>query len=152
VIGRIGSLAAATLVLSAASVSAGEAPAVPPFIQNQLAKRAGATAFVPTRLPFHYRYRSFSVAPGTAKVTLRFADNRFAPSPTRTVTFTASRFTGARCAAGKRKTLQLAGNKVYWDGTRAWRCQGGVILAAVGANLPDSALGRVVASALRARR
>jgi hypothetical protein len=148
---KMGSLTLAALVLHAAAAAAVTAPAVPPFIQSQLVKRAGTTAYVPTRLPFHYRYRSFTVAPGTAKVTLRFTDSRFAPSPTRTLTFTASRFTGTSCGAGKLKTLQLAGNKVYWDGTRAWRCQDGVILAAVGANLPDSALGRVVASALRAR-
>jgi hypothetical protein len=148
---RIGSLAAAALVLSPVGAPAATTPAVPLFIQHRLVQRAAATAYVPTRLPFRYRYRSFGVASGTATVTLRFADSRFAPSPTHTLTFTARRFTGTSCAAGKLKTLQLAGNKVYWDGTRAWRCQNGVILAAVGANLPDAALGRVVASALRAR-
>jgi hypothetical protein len=48
----------------------------------------------------------------------------------------------------------MGGNKVFWDGTVAWRCVAGpggrlVKIAASGPNLPDVALGRVSASGKR---
>jgi hypothetical protein len=78
---------------------------------------------------------------------------RFGPEP---ASLTARRFGGtlASCGDGREKTLQMGGNKVYWDGEVAWRCVRGadgraVKLAASGPNLPDVALGRVVASGKR---
>ena len=73
--------------------------------------------------------------------------------------FTAEPFAGtlASCADGKQKTLQLDGNKVYWDNAVAWRCVRGtdgklVKLTASGPKLPDVALGIVVASGKRIAR
>jgi hypothetical protein len=72
------------------------------------------------------------------------------------VLFGAEPFRGslASCPDGKTKTLQLDGNKVYWDGTVAWRCvrtpAGRLVkMTATGPNLPDVALGIVVASGKR---
>ncbi len=78
-------------------------------------------------------------------LTIRLVDPRYASAARHRITFTAKRFTGD-CTAGKLKTMQLDGNKVYWDGTNAWRCVRGVKLSASGPNLPDVALGQVVAS------
>jgi hypothetical protein len=135
-------------------VIAAPAPVVPPFIQQLVRRRAGELAYIPTRVPFGYRYRSYTWR--DARLTIRLVDPRY-PNPARhTVLFGARRFAGtaASCADGKTKTLQLDGNRVYWDGTVAWRCvraPGGrlVQLTASGPTLPDVALGIVVASGKR---
>jgi len=62
----------------------------------------------------------------------------------------------AACAnwGGAQKTLQMAGNKVYWSNGTAWRCvtdrngRGHVLAALQGGALPDVALAMVVASGL----
>jgi hypothetical protein len=146
-------------LLSALLVSAAQAatpPVVPAFVQGLLTARAGELAYVPTRLPFRYRYRSYRYDPAAEVVTLRFADSRFAVTVGHSLVFTVERFPGAfsTCGDGRQKTLQMGGNKVYWDGSVAWRCQrsqrGGIVkLLAAGPNLPDVALGRVVASGKR---
>jgi hypothetical protein len=145
--------AAAALALAASSAAA-SAPAVPPFVQKLVAARAGDLAYVPTRLPFRYRYRAYRYDAATGMLTLRFVDVRFANAAKHTLFLTAEPFGGAfeTCGDGRQKTLQMGGNKVYWDGGVAWRCQrtsGGRIvkLLASGPGLPDVALGRVVASA-----
>lgn len=141
----------ALLVLAALPASAVAAvPAVPPFIQGLVAKKAAALAYVPTRLPFRYRYTSYRAT--TAGVTLRFDDVRYARTGAHAVTVTVAPFGKplATCGAGRSKSLQMDGNKVYWDGTDAWRCvrreSRTVRVSARGPNLPDVALGRVVAS------
>jgi hypothetical protein len=129
-------------------------PVVPPFIQNLVRAKAGGLAYVPTRVPFRYRY----VGHGWKKsiLTIRIADRRFPLDGRRSLAFTVRSFGGtlAGCGDGREKTLQMDGNKVYWDGEVAWRCVRGpdgrtVRLAASGPNLPDVALGRVVASGKR---
>jgi hypothetical protein len=135
-------------------VIAAPAPVVPPFIQHLVQRRAGELGYVPTRAPFRYRYRSYTWLDG--RLTIRLVDRRYTNAARHTVLFDAERFGGstASCANGKQKTLQLDGNRVYWDGTVAWRCvrtPGGrlVKLSATGPNLPDVALGIVVASGKR---
>ena len=129
-------------------------PVVPPFIQKLVRAKAGALAYLPTRVPFRYRYVGYGWRGGV--VTIKVADRRFAIDGRHSLAFTARRFGGtlATCGAGRQKTLQMDGNKVYWDGASAWRCLRGtdgrlVRIAASGANLPDVALGRVVASGKR---
>jgi hypothetical protein len=107
-------------------------------------------------VPFGYRYTGYTWLPGARQLTFRFDDRRYARNGKHALRFTAQPFTGtlASCADGKQKTLQLDGNKVYWDGSVAWRCVHGangrlVKLLAAGAKLPDSALGIVVASGKR---
>jgi hypothetical protein len=146
-------LAAAAL---AAPAAAATKPAVPVFIQKAAKAKAGALAYAPTRLPFRYSYLRYRWAPASKQLTLWFADTRFPVNGKHTLAVTTQPFAGtlASCADGKQKTMQLDGNKVYWDGQVAWRCvagQGGknVKILASGPNLPDSALGIVASSVKR---
>ena len=147
--------ALAVAALLPASLSAAKAsPVVPPFIQKLVRSKAGGLAYVPTRVPFRYRYVGYGWKGRV--LTIRIADRRFPLDGRRSLAFTARRFGGtlASCGDGREKTLQMGGNKVYWDGEAAWRCVRGpdgraVRLAASGPNLPDVALGRVVASGKR---
>ena len=131
--------------VAAAGVTASQ-PLVPTFIQQLVKRKAGPLAYAPTRAPFRYRYESFTWK--SPVLTIRFVDPRYENAARHRVTFTARR-SGGDCAAGKVKTLQLDGNRVYWNGTLAWRCVRGVKLSASGPNLPDVALGQVVASVKR---
>jgi hypothetical protein len=135
-------------------VIAAPVPVVPPFIQHLVQRRAGELAYVPTRAPFRYRYRSYTWRDG--RLTIRLVDVRDPNSTRHTVLFGTQRVGGtlASCASGKRKTLQLDGSKVYWNGIVAWRCvrapSGHLVkLTAAGPNLPDVALGIVAASGKR---
>jgi hypothetical protein len=153
---RILPIALALLVPTATAATAASVPTLPPFIEKLVVSKAGPLAAAPTRLPLRYRYRAYKWNRAQRTLTLLFADTRFPIDGRHTITFTASRFPGplARCGAGKSKTLQMGGNKVYWDGSVAWRCVRGsdgrnVALRASAPNLPDVALGRVIASAKR---
>jgi hypothetical protein len=148
----------ATLVaaaVAAATASAAEPkPLVPSFIQKLVRAKAGALAYVPTRSPIGYRYSAYKWN-GRA-LTIKLADWRFPVDGRHSVTVTAQRHGGtlASCGYGREKTLQMGGNKVYWNGELAWRCVRGANgrlfkLAASGPNLPDVALGRVMASVKR---
>jgi hypothetical protein len=145
----------AAVALVPASLSAATPrPVVPPFIQKLVLAKAGGLAFVPTRVPFRYRYVGYGW--NGRELRIKVADRRFPLDGRHTLAFTARRFGGtlASCGNGREKTLQMGGNKVYWDGKVAWRCvRGGggrlVKIAAAGPNLPDVALGRVVASGRR---
>lgn len=144
----------ASLVAAGAAQAASPRPAVPPFVEALLVRRADGLAYVPTRLPFRYAYGSYGWDAARRVETLRFGDARFPPRAKRTLVFTAEPFGGplARCGDGRESTLQMGGNKVYWDGAVAWRCvrgAGGLIVrvSAVHATYPRFALGRVVASA-----
>jgi hypothetical protein len=140
--------------LPASLAAAKPQPVVPPFIQKLVRTKAGALAYVPTRVPFRYRYVGYGWRGRV--VTITVADRRFPLDGRHSLAFTARRFGGtlSTCGAGRQKTLQMGGNKVYWDGTVAWRCLRGrdgrlVRINASGPNLPDVALGRVVASGKR---
>ena len=146
----------ATLVVAvvAAAALAAEAvagtPLVPPFIQGLVAKRAGATAYVPTRAPLRYEYASYTWDAGHRTLTIRLVDKRFANRAAHTVAFTARPFRGD-CAARNEKSYQVDGNKTYSSTGVAWRCLNGVKLSAAGPNLPEVALAQVVASGKRVR-
>jgi hypothetical protein len=145
---------AGLLLLATPAARASSTAVVPPFIQQLARAKAGALAYVPTRVPLHYRYVGYGWNRGTLRIKL--ADRRFPLDGRHSLAFTAQRFGGtlARCGDGRQRTLQMGGNRVYWDGAQAWRCVRGsdgrlVRLAASGPNLPDVALGRVVASGKR---
>lgn len=163
-------LAAALVTASAAGAASGAfTPAwtyVPAALRARLAAAAGGTLYLPARTPLFYRYRAGAdVRNGV--LSARFVDRvrirqgvwrwtgksflwRVRPLPAAVVCAT---WTDAD------KTLQLAGNKVYWsaDGT-AWRCvtdrrgRRHVLTASEGGALPDVALARVVASGLEVAR
>jgi hypothetical protein len=145
---------AAAACLPASLSAAKPKPVVPPFIQKLVLAKAGGLAYVPTRVPFRYRYVGYGW--NGRELTIKVADRRFPLDGRHSLAFTARRFGGtlASCGDGREKTLQMGGNKVYWDGEVAWRCVLGlggrlVRIAAAGPNLPDVALGRVVASGKR---
>jgi hypothetical protein len=152
-------VAGALMLAAVSAVSAAAAspkPIVPVFIQTLVREKAGSLAYVPTRTPFGHRYVRYRWDTPRRLLTITLADRRFPVDGRHSVAFTARRFTGtlASCGDGREKTLQMGGNKVYWDGTLAWRCVRGadgrlVRIAASGPNLPDVALGRVVASGRR---
>jgi hypothetical protein len=127
---------------------------MPAFVQKLVHARAGVVTHVPTRVPIAYRYAAYRW--NGRMLTIVLADRRFPVDGRHSIAFTARRFGGtlASCGNGRAKTLQMGGNKVYWNGEVAWRCIRGpngrlVRVAASGPNLPDVALGRVVASAKR---
>jgi hypothetical protein len=151
---RLVAVLSALLLVSAPAAAAKSTPVVPPFIQQLTQAKAGVLAYVPTRVPFRYRYVGHRW--NGRVLEIRVADRRFRLDRRHSVAFTAQRFRGtlASCGSGRERTLQMGGNKVYWDGAVAWRCVRGsdgrlVRLAASGPNLPDVALGRVVASGKR---
>ena len=152
-----GLAAIAVAAFAAASVSAAKPqPVVPPFIQKLVQVKAGTLSYVPTRVPFRYRYLRYRWDGVRRVLTITVADRRFPADGRHSVAFTARRVGGtlASCGAGREKTLQMGGNKVYWDGETAWRCVRGadgqlVRITAAGPNLPDVALGRVAASGKR---
>jgi hypothetical protein len=132
-------------------------PVVPPFIQHVIEEKAGALAYVPTRPPFGYRYRSYTWDAAGKRLTIRLHDRHYAVSnANRTVAVTAEWFRGtlAACGNGNEKSYQVDGNKVFSaGGDLAWRCVRGaggriVKIAAAGRNLPASALA-IVASSVR---
>jgi hypothetical protein len=144
------------LLVAAAAPAAAAAPLVPTTVQRAVRTKATALAYAPTRAPANYRYLSYGWDAGERQLTIRLHDRHYAVSNDRhTVAFTAERFGRplAACAAGKTKTIQYDGNKVYWDGTTAWRCvagpKGNVRLSATGPSLPDVALALVVSSGRR---
>ncbi len=116
--------------------------------------KAGALAYVPTRIAIGFRYRGWSFRSGTLAITFRDRASRL-------LRFTAARRAGD-CAAGKQTSFQLDGNKVYWSptpaGQKAWRCVTGAngrqIELAVDTPMPPTAfaasgLGIVAASGKR---
>jgi hypothetical protein len=147
------SVLAVLVVAAAVASTAGAAtqPVVPTFTQQQIAKRVPRLAYVPARIPTGYRYFRWAVGGSALRIWFR---NRAKHD----VVFVAA-LRKTPCAAGKEKTFQMGGNKVYWSHTaneqQAWRCVDGVQLVAATSQPPtrfaDVGLGRVAASGHRIR-
>lgn len=144
-------LAVAAAAIAASTASAAPQPIVPTFTQKQIAKRAPQLAYVPARIAIGYRYHHWSFAGGALRIWFR-------NSAQHEIVFVAAKQRGT-CTAGKEKTFQMGGNKVYWGHTsneqEAWRCVDGVRLVAATPQSPtafaDVGLGRVAASGHRIR-
>jgi hypothetical protein len=144
-------LAAAVLVPARAAAAA--KPLVPAFVQQLVAKRAPALAYVPARGAIPYRYRNFKVQRGVLRIW--FANRN---EPSKTILFSARAFRGT-CRAGASKSFQMAGVKTWYgsDGAtqRAWRCLHGRKLTASTTMGPrrfaDAGLARIAASGHRVR-
>jgi hypothetical protein len=148
---RIAGLLLLTLVVTAAA-SAAVGP-VPSRSQQAIEKRASTLAYVPARVPTGWRYYRWAFTPTPPALRIWFRNKA-----RQEITFVASPLRGA-CQAGREKTFQLDGNKVYWSHTaneqQAWRCVGKVRLT-VATPLPptkfsDTGLGIVAASGHRVR-
>jgi hypothetical protein len=102
-----------------ATALAAAAPLVPTHSQQAIRQKLPQLAYVPTRIPPGFRYYKWET---TTRPLLRIT---FRNRALQTITFEASFQQGA-CVAGKQKTLQLDGNRVYWSqtaaGQQAWRC------------------------------
>lgn len=103
-----------------ASVAAAAAPTVPVRSQQAIKQRTKLYAYVPARVPLGFRYYRWSFTPKPAALRLVFRNKAGWE-----IAFVASPQAG--CAgAGKERSFQLDGNKVYWSHTateqQAWRC------------------------------
>lgn len=144
--------------LAAASAAAASAPTVPVRSQQAIERRTKLYAYIPARIPLGFRYYRWSFTPSPPALRIAFRNKTgweivFSASP------------GAGCTgAGKEKTFQLDGNKVYWAHTaseqQAWRCvvgrNGRPIRLTASTTVPptkfaDSGLGRVAAAGRRIR-
>ncbi len=168
----IGAACLAAAAAVAGSATAGSTPAwsyVPAPLRTKLAVQSGGSLFLPARTPLFYRYRSgATVTGGALSATFRNRVRvrqgvwrwtrqtflwRVTPLPA-----------GGVCASwqAREKTMQLAGNRVFWSptaaGGSAWRCVSDrrgrtlVLSASRGGKLPDVALGAVVASGVDVSR
>jgi hypothetical protein len=143
-------LAGATAATAAATAYA---PPVPTRSQQAIKARTPQYAYAPARVPTGWRYYKWTFTRSPAALRIWFRDKA-----KHEITFIASPLHGA-CAAGREKSFQLDGNKVYWSHTvneqQAWRCVGSVRMT-VATSLPptkfaDSGLGIVAASGHRIR-
>jgi hypothetical protein len=118
-------LALASLLLLTVGVGAAAAQPVPASVEQQIAKRAGIESYTPARMMTGWHYVRWQYVPGELRVWFTNRSNwqvEFVVTPRLT----------ASCDAGKQKTFQLDGNKVYWSQTtnpmvdryqqQAWRC------------------------------
>jgi hypothetical protein len=146
------------VVMVAAAVAAAPAAAASRPVSGAallaIDKRAGFRNYLPTRMLVGFTYASWS-KPGSV-LTVRFRNKAG-----RTVVWTVAPMQGA-CDAGRQKSFQLAGNKVWWKqdakSQQAWRCvfgQDGKPLRLTASSttpptkLADVGLGTVAASAKR---
>lgn len=131
-------------------------PPVPPVAQARIHAKAPTLAYVPTRIPIGFRYRRWSYEQGAVRIWFR---NKTGWE----IVFVAVANRGD-CRAGREKTFQLAGNKIFWAQTaneqQAWRCLVGrsgrqIRLVAATVQPPnkfaDVGLGSIVTSARRIR-
>lgn len=118
----VASVVLTAALAASASARAASTPVVPVFVQGLVQERSADLAFVPTRSVSGYRYERFRATPQLVVLRLR----RTRPAAGRPAWFTVSmrRLAGSlsSCGDGRIQTLQMGGNKVYWDGTTAWRC------------------------------
>lgn len=140
-----------------ALVLAGAAHPVPAAVERQIAAHAGLESYTPARMLAGWHYVRWQYVPGELRIWFTNRSNL-------QVKFDVTPLHGASCAAGKQKTFQLAGSKVYWsqvtDPTveyqqQAWRCvehPSGRWMRLVASSqtpptkLADTGLGRIVAS------
>ena len=124
---------------------------VPLPVQQQIVQQAPLVAYVPARLAPGWKYVHWTATEETLVISFTKAGTQ--------IDFFVRRFRGD-CTAGRGKTFQLAGVKVYWNHTpseqMAWRCVGGVRMMAVTSLPPnrfaDVGLGRMAASGHRIPR
>jgi len=148
---------ALALLAAAVAVAPAAAAATRPVSGNALLaidRAAGFRNYLPTRMLPGFGYASWSKKGSVLHVEFR-------NNAGRTVVWTVAPMTGS-CDAGRQKSFQLAGNKVWWaqgpSAQRAWRCvfgQDGKPLRLTAstttppAQLADVGLGTVVASGKR---
>jgi hypothetical protein len=150
-------LASIVCALAASAPALAAGPAVPRPEQRQLKAflvRLGAPdlALVPTSLPAHYAFESFSVTGSPVGLDVSVADQRFIKTPTEAraheISFDTRYFKGvpARCSSGSRRTVEVGGRSVYCSGQSVWWC----LRSSRGHVVRTSAHGRLAVTALAA--
>jgi hypothetical protein len=137
------------------------APVVPPAEQAQMKGvlaqiHASDLGLVPTALPPHFVFDSYSLTATPAGLDVSFADRRLFSNERATrsheISFDTAYFTGAlrRCGAGAKRTLRLGGRVVFVRGSTAWLCARSgrrIVKASATGVATGEALARLVASA-----
>jgi hypothetical protein len=152
-------LAATLFVLVTGSPVLAATPAVPRSDQQQmrtLLVQVGAPdlALVPTSLPAHFAFESYSVTGTPPGLDVSFADRRFLDTPTHArlheISFDTDYLKGS-CPTRSRKTFQVGRTTVYTTGTTVWRCRattrGRFVRTSARGHLAPAALAILVASA-----
>ncbi len=147
-------LAVAAVVAPAAAVAGAQ---MPTFSLKRIQQNFGDAAYLPTRLPLGYSYERWQRLDGHLAVTFkkRTGEDRFSFQVERLAA-------GTHCDLGGafHKTLQMAGNKIYYGGWGgewiAWRCVQSprtkhryLLSVHTKGTLPDVALAAVAASGKR---
>jgi len=130
---KLTTLPSNTVLLGLVLLALGAAPAlafmpshpVPAAVETQIAKKAGLESYSPARMMTGWRYTDWQYVPGELRIW-------FTNRSSWQVKFDVTPLLASSCAAGRQKTFQLSGNKVYWsqntDATvdtvqqQAWRC------------------------------
>jgi len=151
------------VALLAGPAAAAPGAQVPAFSLKRIQANAGDAAYLPTRLPFGYRYERWQLPEGkNGKLVVTFKHKQSADR----FTFQAEHLPqGMACdlQGSFHRTLQMDGNKVYYGGWGgewiAWRCvtsprtHAAYMLSVHSKGpLPDVALARVAASGKRFAR
>ena len=153
-------LAALCAALLAGTADAASGAQVPLFSLKRIQANAGDLSYLPTRLPFGYRYERWQRPTGKLVITFKHKSSadRF--------TFQVERVPqgmGCDLQGSFNRILQMDGNKVYYGGWGgewiAWRCVtspkthiGYLLSVRSSGPLPDVALARVAASGKRFAR
>ena len=155
-------LASVVFVLAAGGSALAAAPVVPRTHQRELKAllvQIGAPdlALVPTSLPPHFAFESYSVTGTPPGLDVSLVDQRFVKTPKQAtlhaISFDSAYFRGAlgSCSSRSRKTLRVHSGTVYSDGTTVWQCLrtsgGRVVRTSANGRLAESALATFVASA-----
>jgi hypothetical protein len=147
-------LASVLLVLVTGDSARAAAPPVPTSVQRELKAllvQLGAPdlALVPTNLPSHYAFESYSVTGSPLSLNVSLLDQRLLKTPARAresqVSFDTAYFKRP-CSSKSRETLRVGGSKVYSDGATVWRCS----VTSLGRQIKASAHGRLSPRALAA--
>jgi hypothetical protein len=151
----------ALVAFAGAMCGTAEATPTPPGVQAEakaLLGQMGALdlALVPTRVPPHYAFESYSITGDPPGLNVSFADQRLIASSTKTheheISFDTSYLArGRACSAQAKRNLRVAGTTIYVAGTTVWRCvkaqRGRVVKEAASGRASTGALALVVASA-----
>src|SRR5437899_3477574 len=95
--------------LALAASAAGRTGPVPAGAAAAIKARAGVYAYLPTRVPLGFHYRSWTFGSGVLRI-------RFENKAHWEIVWVVATQHGP-CTAGKQKSFQLDGNKVYWGAT-----------------------------------
>jgi hypothetical protein len=104
---------------------------------------------VPTSLPPHFAFQSFSITGSPVGLDVSITDKRLLKDPNKALAYEVSfdtHYLKGTCSSRSRGTLSVGGRTVYTDGATVWQC----VRSARGRQVLTSAHGRLAAAALGA--